>query len=90
MTRQELTPGLEPQLDALRRLRTSRRVAEIAFFASLWILGIAADGWIGLRELLQPRLPRAVEARSFSGFFATFVERSLRGDDSQAGLRGVS
>ena len=42
MNRHELSLGLGPQLDALRRLRTSRRIGEIAFFASLWILGIAA------------------------------------------------
>jgi fatty acid desaturase len=40
-TRQLLTSGLDPQIAALRKLRPSRRLAEIGFFVLLWIAGIA-------------------------------------------------
>jgi fatty acid desaturase len=40
-TRQVLSSGLEPQIAALRRLRLSRRLAEIGFFSLLWLAGIA-------------------------------------------------
>jgi fatty acid desaturase len=38
--RQRLSSGLDVELTALRRQRPARRVAEIAFFASLWIAGM--------------------------------------------------
>jgi len=40
-TRQLLTSGLDSQIAALRKLRPSRRLAEIGFFVLLWIAGIA-------------------------------------------------
>lgn len=40
-----------------------------------------------LRALLAPRLPRAVEAGSYTRFLLGFLARSLRGDDSVLGLR---
>lgn len=40
-----------------------------------------------LRALLRSRLPRTVEARSYSRFLAGFVGRFLRGDESVLGLR---
>jgi len=40
-----------------------------------------------LHALLRPRLPHRVEARSYSGFLAGFVGRSLRGDESMLGFR---
>jgi fatty acid desaturase len=39
-----------------------------------------------LRALLRPHLPRAVEGASYTRFLASFVARSLRGDDSVLGL----
>jgi len=40
-TRQLLASGLDSQIAALRKLRPSRRLAEIGFFVLLWIAGIA-------------------------------------------------
>ena len=40
-----------------------------------------------LHALLQARLPRAVEARSYSRFLASFVDRSVHGDESPLGVR---
>lgn len=40
--RAALCAGLETQLAPLRRLRASRRIAEIGFFCALWAAGIAA------------------------------------------------
>jgi fatty acid desaturase len=40
-----------------------------------------------LRVLLRNRLPRAVEATSYSGFLAGFVARCFRGDESPLGVR---
>lgn len=40
-----------------------------------------------LHALLQARLPRAVEARSYSRFLASFVGRSVHGDESPLGVR---
>ena len=39
--RQMLAHGLDAEMSELRRLRPSRRAAEIAFFSTLWIVGIA-------------------------------------------------
>ena len=39
-----------------------------------------------LRALLHARLPRTVEARSYSRFLAGFAGRSVRGDESPMGL----
>jgi fatty acid desaturase len=39
-----------------------------------------------LRALLQSRLPRRVEARSYARFLAGFVTRTMRGDESVLGL----
>ena len=39
-----------------------------------------------LRELLRGRLPRSVEAVSYTRFLAGFAIRSLRGDESPLGL----
>jgi fatty acid desaturase len=41
-TREGLSAALGPALAPLRRLRTARRLGEIAFFAGLWSAGIAA------------------------------------------------
>jgi fatty acid desaturase len=38
--RQRLSSGLESEIGTLRRLRASRRLAEIGFFGGLWIAGI--------------------------------------------------
>lgn len=40
-----------------------------------------------LRTLLSERLPRAVEARSYSRFLLDFMARTLRGDESPMGVR---
>lgn len=40
-----------------------------------------------LHQLLRPRLPRAVEAPSYSRFLAGFIGRSLHGDESPMDLR---
>jgi fatty acid desaturase len=40
-----------------------------------------------LRALLRSRLPRTVEARSYTRFLADFTSRSVRGDESPLGLR---
>lgn len=40
-----------------------------------------------MRALLRDRIPRAVEARSYSRFLAGFVGRSWRGDESPMGVR---
>src|SRR5687767_14460923 len=45
--RRALSAGLEAALADLRQLRSSRRIAEIAFFCALWAAGIAA-GLAGL------------------------------------------
>jgi len=39
--RHALTIGLESEMAELRRQRPARRIAEIAFFAALWLVGIA-------------------------------------------------
>lgn len=41
-----------------------------------------------LRDLLHSRLPRGVEAPSYTGFLARFIARFLRGDDSPIGVAG--
>lgn len=46
-TRRRLAHGLDRELDALRRLRPGRRIAEIGFFIVLWGVGIAL-GLVGL------------------------------------------
>jgi fatty acid desaturase len=40
-----------------------------------------------LRALLQSRLPNRIEARSYTRFLASFVGRSMRGDESPLGVR---
>jgi len=40
-----------------------------------------------LRALVQPRLPRTVESRSYSGFLLRFTGRTLRADASPLGVR---
>ena len=40
-----------------------------------------------LRELLRDRIPRAVEAVSYTRFLAAFVARTIRGDESPLGVR---
>lgn len=40
-----------------------------------------------LRALIRPRLPRTVEAASYTRFLAGFVGRCLHGDESPLGLR---
>jgi fatty acid desaturase len=40
-----------------------------------------------LRALLRGRLPHKVEARSYTRFLASFVGRSVRGDESPLGVR---
>jgi fatty acid desaturase len=47
--RRALSSGLDAELATLRRQRPSRRLAELALFASLWAVGIAA-GLAGLAE----------------------------------------
>ena len=39
-----------------------------------------------LRQLLRSRLPRSVEAPSYTRFLAAFIARFLRGDESPMGL----
>ena len=45
--RHELSSGIERDIGALRRLRASRRLLEIAFFTALW----AGSAWLGLTLL---------------------------------------
>lgn len=52
--RAALSAGVEPQIAQLRRLRPSRRAAEIGFFVALWaaaiaagVAGLATAGWAG-------------------------------------------
>jgi fatty acid desaturase len=40
-----------------------------------------------LRAILRPRLPRSVEAISYTRFLANFVGRFLRGDESPLGVQ---
>ena len=48
--RRWLSTGIEPQMVLLRQLHDGRRLAEIAFFALLWI----ASGWLGIAAMSTP------------------------------------
>jgi fatty acid desaturase len=70
--RQQLSAGLETDIAVLRRLRPARRVAEIGFFALLWIaaiaIGIAAidrAGWTVWALRLFALLGAAVALNAF-------------------------
>lgn len=71
--RAALGAGLEPQLSALRRLRPSRRLAEIAFFCALWAAGIAAgvatDGLGGIAGVSLRLTGVAAAALALNAFY---------------------
>jgi len=64
--RQMLVHGLDGEMAALRRLRPTRRIAEIVFFSSLWIVGIA----LGLLGSLPLRIAGiAASAAALNAFY---------------------
>lgn len=71
--RASLSRGLEAELEALRRLRPARRLAEIAFFALLWAAGISIGMQQSAGASIAGSLPRAVSvmmaAAALNAFF---------------------
>jgi fatty acid desaturase len=70
--RRMLSGGLESEIATLRQLRPARRLAEIAFFAALWIAGITtgfagidAAGWAGWAPRLGAIAATAVALNAF-------------------------
>lgn len=61
--RRTLAQGLEHEIEALRVLRSSRRVAEILLFAALWLLGIG----LGLSQWWLPGI--GVSAVALNAFY---------------------
>jgi fatty acid desaturase len=70
--RRMLSRGLETDIAILRRLQPARRLAEIGFFAALWITGITigiaaidAAGWAGWALRLLAIIAAAVALNAF-------------------------
>lgn len=71
--RRVLSSGLEAEIAALRRLRVSRRVVEIVFFAVLWgasaALGIAARDTAGWAGWIARLIAIAAAAAALNAFY---------------------
>jgi fatty acid desaturase len=71
--RRWLSTGIEPQMVLLRQLHAGRRLAEIAFFALLWIasvwLGVAAMSTPGWAGWIERALAIAAGAAALNAFY---------------------
>ena len=90
LTQHALTDSGDPLL-ASRSVRSNRVVAFLLLNENFHLEHhlfpeVPSYNLPRLRELLRSRLPRGVEAPSYTRFLARFVARFLRGDDSPMGV----